>query len=72
MIRVATSFERVTRSHKEPKSYEPRALPLAEEVHDPMHEHFKASKSNRADDLVFRHPETGTELDGAAPNDRFK
>lgn len=31
-IRVATSFERVTRSDKEPKSYEPRALPLAEIV----------------------------------------
>jgi integrase len=72
VIRVATSFERVTRSHKEPKSYEPRALPLAEEVHDPLYEHFKASKWNRPDDLVFPHPETGRELDGAALNDRFK
>ncbi|MBS1881924.1 MAG: site-specific integrase [Actinobacteria bacterium] len=71
-IRVATSFERVTRSHKEPKSYEPRALPLAEIVHDPLYEHFKQSRWNKPDDLVFPHPETGRELDGAALNDRFK
>jgi integrase len=72
MIRVATSFERVTRSHKEPKSYEPRALPLAEIVHDPLYAHFKLSRWNKPDDLVFPHPETGRELDGAALNDRFK
>lgn len=72
MIRVATSFERVTRQHKEPKSYEPRALPLAQIVHDPLYEHFKQSKWNKPDDLVFPHPDTGRELDGAALNDRFK
>ncbi len=72
VIRVATSFERVTRSHKEPKSYEPRALPLAQIVHDPLYEHFKRSRRNRPDDLVFPHPDTGRELDGAALNDRFK
>jgi integrase len=71
-IRVATSFERVTRSHKEPKSYEPRALPLAQIVHDPLYEHFKQSMRNKPDDLVFPHPDTGRELDGAALNDRFK
>jgi integrase len=72
VIRVATSFERVTRSHKEPKSYEPRALPLAQIVHDPLYEHFKQSRWKRPDDLVFPHPDTGRELDGAALNDRFK
>jgi integrase len=71
-IRVATSFERVTRSHKEPKSYEPRALPLAQIVDDPMYEHFKRSKWKRPDDLVFPHPDTGREFDGSALNDRFK
>lgn len=72
MIRVVTSFERVTRSHKAPKSYEARALPVVEEVRAPLYEHFKRSRKNRPDDLVFPHPETGRELDGAALNDRFK
>jgi integrase len=72
MIRIVTSFERVTRSHKAPKSHEARALPLAQEVHDPLYEHFKQSRKNRPDDLVFPHPDTGRELDGAALNDRFK
>jgi integrase len=72
MIRIVTSFERVTRSHKAPKSHEARALPLAQEVHDPLYEHFKQSRLNRPDDLVFPHPDTGRELDGSALNDRFK
>lgn len=72
VIRVTTSFERFTRSHKAPKSHEPRALPLAQEVHDPIYEHFKRSPWNKPDDLVFPHPETSRELDGAALNDRFR
>lgn len=72
MIRIVTSFERVTRSHKVPKSGEARALPLAQIVHDPLYAHFKQSRKNRPDDLVFPHPDTGRELDGAALNERFK
>lgn len=71
-IRVNSSYERISKQHKAPKSHKSRALPLADEVKAALMDHFKTTKWNQDHDLVFPHPLTGHVLDGASLNERFK